>query len=121
MINKIKVSQDFFLYEFQCSCCDCVKLHPKLLILLQKIRCYFQKPIIINSGYRCPKHNKEVGGSKTSYHLKGQAVDWYVKGIKPEKLLEIAEYCGATGLGLYMGHHFCHIDIGKKRSWTKEI
>ena len=31
--------------------------------------------IKINSGYRTPTHNKEVGGSPTSQHIKGQAVD----------------------------------------------
>lgn len=31
--------------------------------------------IRINSGYRTPAHNKEVGGSPTSQHITGQAVD----------------------------------------------
>ena len=32
-------------------------------------------PIRINSGYRSPEHNKRVGGSPTSQHCKGEAVD----------------------------------------------
>ena len=31
--------------------------------------------IRVNSGYRTPAYNKEVGGSPTSQHVKGQAVD----------------------------------------------
>lgn len=31
--------------------------------------------IRVNSGYRTPAHNKEVGGSPTSQHITGQAVD----------------------------------------------
>lgn len=31
--------------------------------------------IQINSGYRTPAHNKEVGGSPTSQHITGQAAD----------------------------------------------
>ena len=31
--------------------------------------------IRINSGYRTPEHNKEVGGSPTSQHCKGEAAD----------------------------------------------
>ena len=31
--------------------------------------------IRINSGYRTPEHNKRVGGSPTSQHITGQAVD----------------------------------------------
>ena len=32
--------------------------------------------IRINSGYRSPEHNRLVGGSSTSQHIKGQAVDF---------------------------------------------
>ena len=34
-----------------------------------------EQPIIINSGFRCPMLNKVVGGSSTSNHLTGCAVD----------------------------------------------
>lgn len=33
------------------------------------------KPITVNSGYRCPKLNKAVGGATTSQHVKGEAAD----------------------------------------------
>ena len=39
-------------------------------------------PIIINSGYRSPELNKKVGGSPTSNHLTGCAVDIRVNGIE---------------------------------------
>ncbi len=39
-------------------------------------------PIIINSGYRSPELNKKVGGSPTSNHLTGCAVDIRVYGIE---------------------------------------
>ena len=42
---------------------------------LDEIRDGYGKPIYINSGYRCPQLNKEVGGVEDSYHLKGLAVD----------------------------------------------
>ena len=38
--------------------------------------------IIINSGYRSPELNKKVGGSPTSNHLTGCAVDIRVSGIE---------------------------------------
>lgn len=43
--------------------------------VLQPIRDKYGKPISVTSGYRCPKLNAAVGGSKTSQHLKGQAAD----------------------------------------------
>ena len=39
-------------------------------------------PIVINSGYRSPQLNKKVGGSPTSNHLTGCAVDIRVAGIE---------------------------------------
>ena len=39
-------------------------------------------PIIINSGYRSPELNKKVGGSPTSNHLMGCAVDIRVYGLE---------------------------------------
>ena len=41
-----------------------------------------EEPIIINSGYRSPQLNKKVGGSPTSNHLTGCAVDIRVYGIE---------------------------------------
>lgn len=31
--------------------------------------------IYVNSGYRCPKHNREVGGVPNSQHTRGEAAD----------------------------------------------
>lgn len=43
--------------------------------VLEPLRVHFGRPIIITSGYRCPRLNKAVGGSSTSQHAVGQAVD----------------------------------------------
>lgn len=43
--------------------------------ILDPLRERYGKPIIVNGGYRCPALNKAVGGSKTSQHVKGLAVD----------------------------------------------
>ena len=43
--------------------------------VLDPLREAYGKPIKVNSGYRCPKLNKAVGGSATSQHVLGQAAD----------------------------------------------
>lgn len=55
--------------------------------VLQKIRDRYGKPMHINSGYRCPKLNSKVGGSKTSQHMNGSAADISVGSAKQNKEL----------------------------------
>lgn len=43
--------------------------------LLQPLRNLYGKPIKVNSGFRSQAVNKKVGGSPSSQHLKGEAVD----------------------------------------------
>ena len=43
--------------------------------VLQPVRDYFQKPMIISSGFRCAELNTKIGGSITSQHVQGQAAD----------------------------------------------
>lgn len=43
--------------------------------VLQPLRTAWGKPLVINSGYRCPELNREVGGAPTSQHIKGEAAD----------------------------------------------
>lgn len=42
---------------------------------LDPVRELWGKPIIVNSGFRCPVLNSAVGGSKTSQHMRGEAAD----------------------------------------------
>lgn len=43
--------------------------------VLQVIRDAYGKPIVVGSGYRCPKLNKAVGGVKNSQHMTAAAAD----------------------------------------------
>lgn len=56
--------------------------------VLNPIRERLQKPIIITSGYRCKELNKAVNGATNSQHLKGQAVDFVVNGMKIEDIIK---------------------------------
>ena len=46
--------------------------------VLEPLRRAFNMPIIIGSGYRCPKLNKLVGGVYNSQHMTGEAADIHI-------------------------------------------
>lgn len=52
--------------------------------VLQPLRDYMKQSIRVNSGYRSEELNKRVGGSKTSQHCKGEAVDISCDGRNTE-------------------------------------
>lgn len=49
--------------------------------VLDPIRDKFCAPVIITSGYRCPRINKLVGGANNSQHMSGCAADFHIKGF----------------------------------------
>jgi zinc D-Ala-D-Ala carboxypeptidase len=59
------------------------------LNVLEPIRKHFNKSITIHSGYRSPAVNNSIGGSKTSQHMSGEAVDFHISGYS---VFEIAEW-----------------------------
>jgi len=55
--------------------------------VVQKVRDRFG-PTVINSGYRGPKLNEAVGGTPTSQHCYGEAVDIEVPGVPNAEVAE---------------------------------
>lgn len=51
----------------------------KVMYILDIVRVYIGKPILVNSGYRCKKLNEMVGGVQNSMHTKGLAADFRTK------------------------------------------
>ena len=56
----------------------------RLMEYLDGIREEFGLPIVVTSGFRSPRLNREVGGAITSQHVKGQAAD-----IRPVQITDI--------------------------------
>lgn len=56
--------------------------------VLIPVREAFGKPVIITSGYRCPKVNKAIGGSSTSDHCFGRAADFTIPGFPNYEVCE---------------------------------
>jgi zinc D-Ala-D-Ala carboxypeptidase len=67
------------------------------------------KKIVVTSGYRCPIHNKKVGGVKGSQHLYGKAVDIKVVGVSVDEVARAARKEGFSFVKKYSS--WVHIDV----------
>ena len=56
--------------------------------ILQPIKEHFNKPVIINSGYRSPELCLLVNSTVTSQHTKGQAADFEINGVSNKELAD---------------------------------
>lgn len=78
--------------EFRCPCSRCggfpVEPEEKLVRLAEQVREHFGAPVTVSSGVRCQAHNDELKGSaKNSYHVKGKAMDFAVRGKTSAQVL----------------------------------
>ena len=81
--------------------------------VLDPIREKFCAPVIITSGYRCPRVNKLVGGANNSQHMSGCAADFHIKGftylMMREVFLNIYDTMEFDQLIYYRSKNIIHI------------
>jgi len=100
--------------EFNCRCCRDLNISANLVLKLDLARELSGVPFVITSGYRCPKHNQEVGGVKDSTHVNGLAVDIAVPdNIARLNILRGLIIAGFRRIGI--GKDFIHADIDKSK------
>jgi uncharacterized protein YcbK (DUF882 family) len=92
-----------------------------LVAMLDHTRQMLGLPMTINSGYRCANHNGTVGGSSTSSHLLGLAVDIGCENSDYRfKLIKALQAAGFQRIGV--AATFVHVDIDTDKSrpvmWT---
>ncbi len=98
-------------------------ISPRLLFMLD----YFSdlvapgKVIYLTSGYRSPEYNdglKKAGGivAKTSTHMDGLALDFYIEGVNGKDLWELIREKNCCGVGHYGGKEI-HLDASRPRFW----
>lgn len=122
---NIKLTKNFNSNEFKCKGKGHVhdtKIDVELVKQLQEfMNVNGYTKAIISSAYRCPEHNKAVGGASSSNHAKGKAVDiCFYKGDKIVPAKEVC--CAAQDFGFkgiaYIDSKHVHLDnrtIGKYR------
>lgn len=107
--KELQLSKNFYLSEMDCKCgCEFTKVSGKLIQRLQKLRDFVGRPVHLNSGYRCVRHNAAVGGVRNSYHTRGAAADIVIPGIEPEQVQNLVDGM-FDGVGRYGS--FTHVDV----------
>jgi uncharacterized protein YcbK (DUF882 family) len=111
LVGRGKDNMSYFVKkEFKCPDCGKVIVSAWLIHLLNKVREGLGKPMIVNSGYRCKKYNKKIGGGKNSAHLRGTAADIKCKSSKNKFLMiELAYKAGFKRIGVY--DTWLHLDV----------
>lgn len=98
-----------------------ISIDPRLFDLLHETQKNFgtAMPCEIISAYRCPKTNSMLRAqgnrvAKNSFHLNGQAIDFY---IPKARLIDVRNFLytqNAKGVGYYPSAGFVHIDVGHR-------
>lgn len=96
--------------ELACRGTGKLAIDERSMDMLQKLRTVLGKPIILNSAYRSPEHNRRVGGAKGSLHMKAMAYDCRMDNHDPQYFMEVAKNVGFNGIGQYADKGFTHID-----------
>lgn len=80
------------------------------VVMLQELRTWMEKPMVISSCYRQPAWNARVGGDKRSAHLHACAADWHIAHTQTQrdhvsaKWRQICESHGVIGaINYYSG------------------
>ena len=78
--------------------------------------------IHVISGYRSPGYNAQLvkltrRAAQHSLHIQGQALDFYIPGVKLREMRHAALKLQYGGVGCYPRAKFIHLDCGPFRTW----
>lgn len=106
----------FRLWDFRCRCgCGRGRVSPELVEKLVAARLRYGGKMRINSGFRCPEHNKAVGGVEHSAHLSGEAADiGFDSGPDMWCGLQALLHAGFRRIGI--GKRFIHVDVSVEQT-----
>ncbi len=124
--DKSQLSPHFNVQEFRCKCGKeheillSMELVDKLEKLYSALNC---SKIIVTSGYRCTAHDKNVGGSGSGQHTKGNAADICCYGQDGQPISSKTVCCKAQDIGfggianITAEYKYTHVDVRTGSKW----
>ena len=124
--DQTQLSPHFNAREFRWQCGQphetliASELIDKLEALYTALNC---SKIIVTSGYRCPEHDKAVGGTSSGQHTKGTAADVCCYGQDGQPISSKTICCKAQDLGftgianITSSYQYTHLDVRTSGKW----
>lgn len=113
---------NFSRQELSCRCCGRLQIDSRLLKGLETLRSLAGAPVRVHAGYRCPRHNRAVGGVPHSERLEGLAADVSLPGLSLQRMYELAlevPQFAEGGIGVY-DENFLHVDVRDRQArWAR--
>ena len=124
--DSTQLSAHFNVREFRCKCGGThdILISSELIDKLEQLHAAFHcSKIIVTSGYRCPTHDKAVGGTGSGQHTKGTAADicCYAQDgsiISSKQVCCEAQDIGFTGIAnIDSSYQYTHVDVRTGYPW----
>jgi len=103
-------SKYFSIKEVSCHHCGEDKADPAFLKKLDALRLEWGEPLNVSCVYRCPVHNKAIGGAEHSRHLVGDAADILIGKYDPAKQYRLLKLIVELGFTVGVRSNIFHVD-----------
>ena len=124
--DKTQLTEHFNISEFRCKCGGNhdTKLDTDLVNKLEKLYTALNcSKIMVNSGYRCVTHDKNVGGNGCGQHVSGTAADIVCYDNNGNKISSKIVSCAAQDIGfggvanIDNTYTATHVDVRTSNKW----
>ncbi len=109
------VSEHFSEEELACRCgCGVNGVRPEFIAFLEEVREHLGRPMIINSAYRCPRHDSSPAIGGKGNHPQGLAVDLRCGDMRYRlQLVSSLIACGCRRIEI--AERYVHADLVRDR------